>query len=41
MADLVKQDIKTDIVNIINTNHMFKKIKKNMHMTGREIKDRN
>lgn len=41
MVELVEQDIKTDIVNIINTQNMFKKTEGNLCMTGRKIKDTN
>lgn len=41
MAELVEQDIKTDIINSINTHHMFKNIEESMYMTGRKIKDAN
>lgn len=41
MAELVEQDIKTDIINSINTHHMFKNIEESMYMTRRKIKDAN
>lgn len=41
MVELVEQDIKTDIVNIINPHNMFKKTEGNLCMTGRKIKDTN
>lgn len=39
MVDFVEQDNKTDIINIINTHHMFKKLEESVCMIGREIKD--
>ena len=41
MVELVEQDIKTDIVNIINPHNMLKKTEENLCMTGRKIKDTN
>lgn len=41
LAELVEQDIKRDIINSINTHHMFKNVEKSMYMIGRKIKDTN
>ena len=41
MVELVEQDIKTEIVNIINAHHMFQKTEENLCMIGRKIKDTN
>ena len=41
MVELVKQDIKTDTVNIINPHNMFKKTEENLCRIGRKIKDTN
>lgn len=41
MVELVEQDIKADIVNIINPHNMFKKTEENLCMTERKIKDTN
>lgn len=40
-AELVEQDIKTDIINSINTHHMFKNVEQSMYMIGRKRKDAN
>lgn len=41
MVKLVEWYIKTDIINIINTHHMLKKLEESMCIIGREIKDAN